>query len=169
MSSVQSSFNGRSLSYRKQNQGIKRSTDFGKCYLTVIAAKGGTIKLSPASKRKSSSGTKACFIFSYVLKLLHRPHLWLLEHASRTFDQSKWALQKHHQRFYLRIKECPFINNTLCASVEKLRLLSKLESAGLLSALEKGGFTLSKIEKAGLLTTAEKLGVLSATGNRFNS
>ena len=43
--------------------------------------------------------------------------------------------------------------------VEELRLLSKLEQAGLLSALEKRGLTLSYIEQAGLLSKAEKLGV----------
>ena len=53
--------------------------------------------------------------------------------------------------------------------MQELRLLSKLESAGLLSGLEKSGLTLSKIEKAGLLTVAESSGLLSAAGNRYGA
>jgi amino acid transporter len=40
--------------------------------------------------------------------------------------------------------------------------LSAVESAGILSKLEKAGFTLTKIEQAGLLSTAENLGLLAA-------
>jgi hypothetical protein len=39
--------------------------------------------------------------------------------------------------------------------------LSAVESAGILSKLEKAGFTLTKIEQAGLLSTAENLGLLA--------
>jgi hypothetical protein len=45
--------------------------------------------------------------------------------------------------------------------VEELRLLSKLEQAGVLSLLEKNGLSLTKIQELGLLSTAEKLGLLS--------
>jgi hypothetical protein len=46
--------------------------------------------------------------------------------------------------------------------VEQLKLLTKAEKAGLLSAAEKFGLSLSTIEKLGLLSKAEELGVLSA-------
>lgn len=46
--------------------------------------------------------------------------------------------------------------------MEQLKLLTKAEKAGLLSAVEKFGLSLSTIEKLGLLSKAEELGVLSA-------
>eukprot|EP00899_Mesostigma_viride_P007918 jgi/Mesvir1/17127/Mv07559-RA.1 len=49
----------------------------------------------------------------------------------------------------------------LLARVEELRLLSKAEQAGLLSLLDRLGFSLGKIEKLGLLSKAESLGVFS--------
>jgi len=51
--------------------------------------------------------------------------------------------------------------------VQQLRLLSKLEQAGLLTLLEKNGVTLTFIEKSGLLSKAESLGLLSAAADRY--
>lgn len=45
--------------------------------------------------------------------------------------------------------------------LEKKKILSSVESLGLLSAAEKAGLSLSKIESMGLLSTAERLGALS--------
>jgi hypothetical protein len=45
--------------------------------------------------------------------------------------------------------------------VEQLRLLSKVEKAGILSPTEKLCFCLSKIESQGLLSKEEELGILS--------
>ena len=45
--------------------------------------------------------------------------------------------------------------------LEEKKLLSFVESAGLLSAAEKAGVTLSKVEELKLLSTAERLGLLS--------
>jgi hypothetical protein len=45
--------------------------------------------------------------------------------------------------------------------VEQLRLLTKVEKAGLLFVAEKLGFSLSKIESLGLLSKAGELGILS--------
>lgn len=49
-----------------------------------------------------------------------------------------------------------------------MRLLSKLEQAGLLTLLEKNGVTLTFIEKSGLLSKAESLGLLSAAADRYH-
>jgi hypothetical protein len=46
------------------------------------------------------------------------------------------------------------------------RLFLQVEKLGLLSKLESAGFTLSKIEEAGLLTYAEKSGVLSLLADK---
>ena len=54
----------------------------------------------------------------------------------------------------------------ILSRVQDLRLLSKLEQAGLLSLAEKNGLTLSVIEKSGLLSTAEKFGLISAAADR---
>ena len=51
--------------------------------------------------------------------------------------------------------------------VQQLRLLSKLEKAGLLTLLEKNGVTLTFIEQTGLLSKAESLGLLSAAADRY--
>ncbi len=51
--------------------------------------------------------------------------------------------------------------------MQQLRLLSKLEQAGLLTLLEKNGVTLTFIEKSGLLSKAESLGLLSAAADRY--
>lgn len=45
--------------------------------------------------------------------------------------------------------------------IEKKKVLSNVEKAGLLSKAEELGFTLSSIEKLGVLTKAEELGLLS--------
>ena len=45
--------------------------------------------------------------------------------------------------------------------MEEKKLLSFIESSGLLSAAEKAGVTLSKVEELKLLSTAERLGLLS--------
>jgi hypothetical protein len=45
--------------------------------------------------------------------------------------------------------------------IEEKKLLSTVEKLGLLTQLEKAGFTLTKIEQSGLLSTAERLGALS--------
>lgn len=45
--------------------------------------------------------------------------------------------------------------------LEKRKVLSNVEKAGLLSKAEELGFTLSSIEKLGLLSKAEELGLLS--------
>lgn len=45
--------------------------------------------------------------------------------------------------------------------MEEKKLLSFIESTGLLSAAEKAGVTLSKVEELRLLSTAERLGLLS--------
>lgn len=44
--------------------------------------------------------------------------------------------------------------------IEEKKLLSSVEKLGVLSKLESAGITLSKIEESGLLSTAEKLGLL---------
>lgn len=51
--------------------------------------------------------------------------------------------------------------------IQQLRLLSKVEQAGLLSLLEKNGITLTAIEKSGALSTAESLGLLSAAADKW--
>jgi hypothetical protein len=45
--------------------------------------------------------------------------------------------------------------------LEDKKLLSFIESTGLLSSAEKAGVTLSKVEELKLLSTAERLGLLS--------
>lgn len=45
--------------------------------------------------------------------------------------------------------------------LEKKKVLSSVEKAGLLTLAEKSGLSLTKIEELGLLSTAEKLGLLS--------
>lgn len=45
--------------------------------------------------------------------------------------------------------------------LEKRKVLSNVEKAGLLSKAEQLGFTLSSIEKLGILSKAEELGLLS--------
>lgn len=47
--------------------------------------------------------------------------------------------------------------------VEKKKVLSGVESMGLLTMAENAGLSLSKVEELGLLSTAEKLGLLSLT------
>ncbi|WCJ38713.1 hypothetical protein M5689_019756 [Euphorbia peplus] len=49
--------------------------------------------------------------------------------------------------------------------VEKRKVLSNVEKAGLLSKAEELGFTLSSIEKLGLFSKAEELGLLSLLEN----
>lgn len=64
---------------------------------------------------------------------------------------------------------CVILNTHVhpCCRVQQLRLLSKLEKAGLLTLLEKNGVTLTFIEKSGLLSKAESLGLLSAAADRY--
>lgn len=50
--------------------------------------------------------------------------------------------------------------------IEKLKLLSKLEEAGVLSALEKSGVTLEFIEENKLLSKAESAGAISLLNDR---
>lgn len=50
--------------------------------------------------------------------------------------------------------------------VEKLKLLSKLESAGVLSALENSGITLAYIEENKLLSKAEDLQLIKLVTDR---
>jgi hypothetical protein len=45
--------------------------------------------------------------------------------------------------------------------IEEKKLLSSVEKLGILSKLESAGLTLGKIEQAGLLSTAERLGLLA--------
>lgn len=49
----------------------------------------------------------------------------------------------------------------LFKKIEKRKVLSNVEKAGLLSKAEELGFTLSSVEKLGLLSKAEELGLLS--------
>lgn len=49
--------------------------------------------------------------------------------------------------------------------LEKRKVLSSVEKAGLLSKAEEFGITLSSIEKLGLLSKAEELGLLSLLEN----
>ncbi|KAL5544386.1 hypothetical protein UlMin_008170 [Ulmus minor] len=49
--------------------------------------------------------------------------------------------------------------------VEKMKVLSNVEKAGLLSKAEELGFTLSSIEKLGVFSKAEELGLLSLLEN----
>ena len=49
--------------------------------------------------------------------------------------------------------------------VEQKKILSTVESTGLLSTLDKAGVSLKKIEQLGLLSTAEKIGALSLLEN----
>lgn len=50
--------------------------------------------------------------------------------------------------------------------IEKLKLLSKLEEAGVLSTLEKSGITLEFIEENKLLSKAENAGAISLLTDR---
>ncbi|CAH1422501.1 unnamed protein product [Lactuca virosa] len=53
------------------------------------------------------------------------------------------------------------VNVDVFKKLEKRKVLSNVEKAGLLSKAEKLGFTLSSIEKLGILSKAEELGLLS--------
>ncbi|KAJ4749818.1 hypothetical protein LUZ62_084223 [Rhynchospora pubera] len=53
------------------------------------------------------------------------------------------------------------VNVDVIKKIEKRKVLSTVEKAGLLSKAEELGFTLSSVEKLGLFSKAEELGLLS--------
>eukprot|EP00210_Caulerpa_lentillifera_P007931 g7570.t1 len=53
--------------------------------------------------------------------------------------------------------------------LERKKVLSSVEQAGLLTAAEKAGLSLTKIEELGLLSTAEKLGLLTLAEKALTS
>ena len=58
------------------------------------------------------------------------------------------------------------IHGVCLRRIEKLKLLSKLEEAGVLSTLEKSGITLEFIEENKLLSKAESAGAISLLNDR---
>ena len=61
------------------------------------------------------------------------------------------------------------ISNDALKQVQNKKVLSAVEQSGLLSGLEKAGFTLSGLEDLKLLSLAESLGLLSLTEKVLNS
>lgn len=74
------------------------------------------------------------------------------------FDEG-WAKQWYGQGIFTEGSEEVAVD--VFKKLEKRKVLSNVEKAGLLSKAEELGFTLSSIEKLGVFSKAEELGLLS--------
>ncbi|BDA47662.1 hypothetical protein COCOBI_10-5130 [Coccomyxa sp. Obi] len=80
-----------------------------------------------------------------------------------TYDDN-WAKGFFGYGYFVEDKEMDAPN--FLKTAERKKVLSNIESLGLLSAAEKAGLSLSKLESLKLFSTAERLGLLS-TLERF--
>lgn len=120
------------------------------------------MSLSFSSSAHINGGTKLWIRFPGQHSSVSRQSLLVLAMAPRkkvnTYDDN-WKKQWFGAGIFFEDGETADVD--IVKKLEKKKVLSGVEKAGLLSKAEELGFTLSSIEKMGLLSKAEEFGLLS--------
>ncbi|KAJ3671128.1 hypothetical protein LUZ60_008554 [Juncus effusus] len=116
----------------------------------AVACSSAISSNSPLSSFKSSKRSRRIQILAMAKKKVNR------------YDEG-WKKQWFGAGIFFESSED--LNVDVIKKIEKRKVLSGVEKAGLLSKAEELGITLSSVEKLGLFSKAEELGLLSLLEN----
>lgn len=135
----------------------------GQCASALISRRGGLL-LSSSSSTYSNGGMKLELRVPLPMQgsaMIRGPQLILAMAPKKKVNKydNNWEKQWFGAGIFLEGDET--VDVDIVKKLEKKKVLSGVEKAGLLSKADELGFSLSSIEKMGLLSKAEELGLLS--------
>lgn len=135
----------------------------GQCGTALISRTGGLL-LSSSSSTYSNGGMKLELRVPLPMQgsaMIRAPQLILAMAPKKKVNKydGNWKKQWFGAGIFLEGDET--VDVDIVKKLEKKKVLSGMEKAGLLSKADELGLSLSSIEKMGLLSKAEELGLLS--------
>lgn len=135
----------------------------GQCGSALISRRGGLL-LSSSSSTYSNGGMKLELRVPLPMQgsaMIRGPQLILAMAPKKKVNKydDNWKKQWYGAGIFLEGDET--VDVDIVKKLEKKKVLSGVEKAGLLSKADELGLSLSSIEKMGLLSKAEELGLLS--------
>lgn len=135
----------------------------GQCGSALISRRVGFL-LSSSSSTYSNGGMKLELRVPLPMQgsaMIRAPQLILAMAPKKKVNKydNNWKKQWYGAGIFLEGDEA--VDVDIVKKLEKKKVLSGVEKAGLLSKADELGFSLSSIEKMGLLSKAEELGLLS--------